>query len=152
MKIPFHRRIPALIALGALLASPLAAQRRGPDAYAITNARIVPVSGAVIPRGTVVVRNGLITAVGANPAVPADARIIDGNGLSVYPGFIDALTSLALPAPQGGGGGGFGGRGGGPAAPEPAAPSVSSQPPGLRPELLVADMIQPGGDAITAAR
>ena len=152
MKIRFHRRIPALIALGALLASPLAAQPRGPDAYAITNARIVPGSGAVIPRGTVIVRNGLITAVGANPAVPADARVIDGNGLSVYPGFIDALTSLALPAPQGGGGGGFGGRGGGPAAPEPAAPSVSSQPPGLRPELLVADMIQPGGEAITAAR
>ena len=152
MKIPFHRRIPAFIGLGALLASPLAAQPRGPDAYAITNARIVPGSGTVISRGTVIVRNGLITAVGANAAVPADARVIDGSGLSVYPGLIDALTSLALPAPQGGGGGGFGGRGGGPAAPEPATPSVSSQPPGLRPELLVADLIQPGGDALTAAR
>jgi imidazolonepropionase-like amidohydrolase len=155
MKIPFQRRVTALIALSAVLGSPVAAQSRGPDAYAITNARIVPGTGATIPRGTVVIRNGLIVAVGANPSVPADARIVDGAGLTVYPGLIDALTSLALPAPAGGGGGGGRGGGGGgfgPAAPEPAAPSASSQPVGLRPELVVADMLQPGGDAVAAAR
>jgi imidazolonepropionase-like amidohydrolase len=155
MKIQVHHRLTALIALSAVLGSPIAAQSRGPDAYAITNARIVPGSGATIARGTVVIRNGLITAVGANAAVPADARTIDGTGLTVYPGLIDALTSLALPAPAGGGGGfgrGGGGGGFGPAAPEPVGPSVSANPPGLRPELLVAEMIQPGGDAITAAR
>jgi imidazolonepropionase-like amidohydrolase len=155
MKIPLQRRITALVALGVVLGSPLAAQTRGPDVYAITNARVVPGNGATIPRGTVVIRNGLIVAVGANVAVPADARIVDGAGLTVYPGLIDALTSLALPAPAAGaGGGGRGGGGGGfgPAAPEPSGPSVSSQPPGLRPEVLVAEMIQPGGDAVTAAR
>ena len=155
MKIPLQRRVTALIALSAVLGSPAAAQSRGPDAYAITNARIVPGTGATIPRGTVVIRNGLIVAVGANPAVPADARIVDGAGLTVYPGLIDALTSLALPAPAGGGGGGGRGGGGGgfgPAAPEPAAPSASSQPVGLRPELVAAEMLQPGGDAVTAAR
>jgi imidazolonepropionase-like amidohydrolase len=154
MKIQLHRRVTAFIALTAVLGTPAAAQTRGPDAYAITNARIVPGSGATIPRGTVVIRNGLITAVGPNASVPADARIVDGAGLTVYPGLIDALTSLALPAAPAGGGGGRGGGGGfgGPAAPEPTGPSVSSQPPGLRPEVLVADMIQPGGDAITAAR
>src|SRR5688572_7945490 len=155
MKIQLHRRVTALVALTAVLGTPAAAQTRGPDAYAITNARIVPGSGATIPRGTVVIRNGLISAVGPSAPVPADARIIDGTGLTVYPGLIDALTSLALPAPPAGGGGagrGGGGFGFGPAAPEPTGPSVSSQPPGLRPEVLVADMIQPGGDAITAAR
>ncbi len=154
MKIQFHRRSTTLIALSAVLGTPAAAQMRGPDAYAITNARIVPVSGATLPRGTVVIRNGLITAVGANAAVPADARIVDGAGLTVYPGLIDALTSLALPAAPVGGGGARGGGGGGfgPSAPEPAGLSVSSQPPGLRPELLVAEMIQPGGDALVAAR
>ena len=154
MKIPLQRRVMALIALGVVLGSPVSAQTRGPDVYAITNARIVPGSGTTIPRGTVVIRNGLIVAVGANAAVPADARIIDGAGLTVYPGLIDALTSLALPAPPAGGGGfGRGGGGGfGPAAPEPAGPSVSSQPVGLRPEVVVAEMIQPGGDALTAAR
>jgi len=67
------------------------------DTYAITNARIVPVSGQEIARGTVVIRNGLIAAVGANVAAPADARTIDGAGLSIYPGLIDASTSLGIP-------------------------------------------------------
>ena len=86
------------------------------QSYSITNARIVTVSGATIENGTVVVRNGLIEAVGANAKAPADAQVFDGTGLTVYPGFIDALTSLGLQAParpatqgQGGGGGGGGG-------------------------------------------
>src|SRR5688572_19349859 len=53
--------------------------------YAITNARIVTVSGADIERGTVVISNGRITAVGANVAVPAGAKTIDATGASVYP-------------------------------------------------------------------
>ena len=56
------------------------AQRSGTDTYAITNARIVTVAGPVIERGTVVIRDGLIAAVGANATVPADARVIDGTG------------------------------------------------------------------------
>src|SRR5688572_30351715 len=92
-----------------------------PGAFAIRNARIVPVSGPAIDNGTVVVSNGLITAVGASVEVPADAWVIDGKGLTVYPGLIDALTDLGLTpaaAPGGGGGGGaaarpVGGGGGG---------------------------------------
>src|SRR5688572_17578469 len=156
MKIPFQRHVTALLGLGVVLATPISGQSRGPDAYAITNARIVPGSGATIARGTVVIRNGLIVAVGANAPVPADARVIDGAGLTVYPGLIDALTSLGLPAPPAGGGAaaGRGGGGGGFGAPAPEArgPSVSSQPPGLRPEVVVAEMITPGGDAVSAAR
>ena len=75
------------------------AQRSAIETYAITNARIVTVSGPVINRGTVVIRNGLIAAVGPNVNAPADARIIDGTGLTVYPGLIDANTSLGLPQP-----------------------------------------------------
>ena len=37
-----------------------------PSAIAIRNARIVPVSSAAIARGTVVLRNGLIEAVGTD--------------------------------------------------------------------------------------
>ena len=68
------------------------------DVYAITNARIVTVSDKIIERGTVVVRGGLIESVGAGLKIPADARVIDGNGLTVYPGFFDALTNLGIPA------------------------------------------------------
>lgn len=64
--------------------------------FAITNARIVTVSGAVIENGTVVIQNGKIASVGANATIPAGAERIDGKGLSVYPGMIDAGTNLGL--------------------------------------------------------
>ena len=70
--------------------------------FAIRNARIVTVSGADIENGTVVIRDGKIEAVGANVSVPAGAQTIDGRGLSVYPGMIDAGTNMGLvEVPQG---------------------------------------------------
>ena len=67
-----------------------------PSALAIRNARIVTVSGPVLQKGTVLLRNGLIEAVGENVAIPADAWLIEGEGLTVYPGLIDALSTLGL--------------------------------------------------------
>lgn len=64
--------------------------------FAIVNARIVTVSGAVIENGTVLIQDGKIAAVGANVSVPAGAEKIEGRGLSVYPGMIDAGTTLGL--------------------------------------------------------
>jgi imidazolonepropionase-like amidohydrolase len=70
--------------------------------FAIRNARIVTVSGPDIENGTVVIRDGKIDAVGANVSVPAGAQTIDGSGLSVYPGMIDAGTNMGLvEVPQG---------------------------------------------------
>ncbi|MDQ2922083.1 MAG: amidohydrolase family protein [Acidobacteriota bacterium] len=133
------------------------AQGSGTDTYAITNARIVTVSGPVIERGTVVIRDGLIAAVGVNATVPADARVIDGNGLTIYPGLIDASTSLGIPepspspSPSPGQGGGFLA-----ALLRPAATSTSSinstQPVGLQPEVLAESLIKPGGDQIETER
>jgi len=62
----------------------------------VFRAKIVTVSGPVIAKGTVVVRNGLIEAVGESVAVPADAWIVEGEGLTVYPGMIDSLSSVGL--------------------------------------------------------
>ena len=131
------------------------AQHSAIDTYAITNARIVTVSGPTIDRGTVVIRNGLIAAVGANINAPPDARIIDGNGLTVYPGLIDSYTNLALPeaapSPSPGGGGGGGGFQLAQARPSPGGPN-STQPPGLQPEVMVEDVIRPGGTEIESSR
>jgi imidazolonepropionase-like amidohydrolase len=70
--------------------------------FAIRNARIVTVSGPDIENGTIVIRDGKIEAVGANVSVPAGAQTIDGSGLSVYPGMIDAGTNMGLvEVPQG---------------------------------------------------
>src|SRR5512143_1890031 len=62
------------------------------DSYAIRNARIVTVTGPVIDNGTVVIANGKIAAIGVNPSVPSGAKVVDGKGLSVYPGMMDADT------------------------------------------------------------
>ncbi|MGB9178411.1 MAG: amidohydrolase family protein [Pyrinomonadaceae bacterium] len=64
--------------------------------YAIRNARIVTVSGPEIENGTVVIRNGKIEAVGASVSVPAGAQEVDARGLVVYPGMMDAGTSMGL--------------------------------------------------------
>ena len=70
--------------------------------YVIRNARIVTVSGADIENGSIVIRDGKIEAVVTSVNVPAGAQSIDGHGLSVYPGMIDAGTSMGLvEVPQG---------------------------------------------------
>ena len=131
------------------------AQHTGIDTFAITNARVVPVSGAVIERGAVVIRNGLIVAVGPTVTPPPDARVIDGTGLTVYPGLIDSYTNLALPeaspSPSAGGGGGGGFFLQQQAAPRSGGPN-STQPAGLQPETMVEDIIRTGGTDVENAR
>jgi len=134
-----------------------------PSVIAIRNARVVPVSSPAIPRGTVVLRNGLIEAVGADVPVPADAWVIDGDGLTVYPGLIDALSTLgipeaAMPATVGGG------RGGAVATPPvaaPTAPTTLSTTPATRgPEdrpnttswVKAADLVKPTDRRLDSAR
>jgi imidazolonepropionase-like amidohydrolase len=63
---------------------------------AIRGARIVTVSGPVIEKGTVVVEKGRIVAVGPDVPVPAGATVVDGSGKTLYPGLVDALTTIGL--------------------------------------------------------
>ena len=139
------------LALFAAVATGLLATFADAQSYAITNARIVTVSGPTIEKGTVVVRDGLIAAVGADAKPPADAQVFDGTGLTVYPGFFDTLTNVGLQAPQrpattgGGGGGGGGGAAAAAAAQQQAnAASNSNYPAGLRPEVIAADDLRAG--------
>jgi imidazolonepropionase-like amidohydrolase len=71
--------------------------------YVIRNAKVVTVTGAEIANGTVVIgADGKIAAVGPNVTVPANAQTIDATGLTVYPGMMDAATSMGLSEiPQG---------------------------------------------------
>jgi imidazolonepropionase-like amidohydrolase len=66
------------------------------SAIALRNARVVTVSGPTIAKGTVLLRDGLIAAVGDNVTVPPDAWVIDAQGLTVYPGLIDALSTWGI--------------------------------------------------------
>jgi imidazolonepropionase-like amidohydrolase len=74
----------------------IASAQNAADTYAIRNARIVTVTGPAIESGTVVIANGRIASVGANASVPPGAKVIDGKGLSVYPGMMDSDTEIGL--------------------------------------------------------
>jgi imidazolonepropionase-like amidohydrolase len=65
-------------------------------AVAIRNATIYPVTSQPIANGTIVFENGTITAIGTNVSIPAGAMVIDGTGLSVYPGMIDSGSQVGL--------------------------------------------------------
>jgi len=136
----------ALLAVAALVALmyPSVARVDAPDAFAIKDAQIITGAGKTIAKGTVVFRKGLITDVGESVRIPADARVIDGAGMTVYPGLIDGYTSLGLAAPaqgQGQGGGG-GGR-------QAAVAAAAAQPPPPEarlgdPSVAAADQVRPG--------
>jgi imidazolonepropionase-like amidohydrolase len=87
-------------AVVAAAAITLGAAAEAPQIYAIKGARIVTASGDAIPSGTIVLRNGLIDAVGAAAQVPADATVIEGAGLTVYPGLVDMGTSTGVEIPS----------------------------------------------------
>ncbi len=64
-----------------------------PRTFALTKAKIVVAPGQVIEKGHVIVRDGRVIAVGADAAIPAEALVIEADGLHLYPGFIDAGAS-----------------------------------------------------------
>lgn len=123
------------------------------QSYAVVNARIVTVSGATIDRGSVIIRDGIITAVGANAATPADAIVVDVGGATVYPGFIDALSSVGLaapaPRPQGGGQAAAAAAA---AAAQQAPTSNSNYPAGLRAEDMAVSELRAGEGQFEALR
>ncbi len=71
-----------------------------PRWHAITEARLVLAPGQVIERGTLVMRDGVIVAVGATVAVPAGARVWAMPGRTVYAGFVDMASSLGVARPD----------------------------------------------------
>lgn len=144
-----------------LLAAAGALSGGTPNTIAIHGARVIPVSGPALARANVILRDGLIDAVGAEVPIPADAWVIEGDGLTVYPGLIDALSTFGIPdaAPPVTTGGG---RGGSPAAqPQPApTPAVAGNPPARGPEdrpyttswVRAADLVRPTDRRIESVR
>jgi imidazolonepropionase-like amidohydrolase len=63
---------------------------------AITNGEVHPVSGPLLPGGTVLMENGRITAVGREVRIPVGAEVIDATGKVVTPGLLDSSTRLGI--------------------------------------------------------
>ncbi len=143
---------------GMLVTAVTAVRTEEPPVFAITNAKIIPTAGTLIDKGTIVVRRGIIEAVGTNAPVPPDARIVDGTGLTVYPGLIDAFSDIGLeetsparpaataaaPAP---------GRGAQQAPQQQSQPTLSPEErQGVTPYRQAFEMINPANNRIASAR
>lgn len=121
------------------LTFPAAARAEKEPVYALVGGRLVTVSGPTFESGTMILRDGVIDAIGADVAVPADARVIDAKGLTLTPGLIDAFGSVGLPAAPG---------------PRPAAggPAAGAPPPPadpLAPQALALERVR-AADALKA--
>ncbi|HWQ57078.1 MAG TPA: amidohydrolase family protein [Bryobacteraceae bacterium] len=136
-----------LIGLLALCCAVMAETR---TAVALRDARVVTVGGPTLERGTVLLRDGIIEAVGEGVAIPPDAWVIEARGLTVYPGLMDALTLLEQP-PSGAAR---------PVGPAPDAPSQSPPRPARGPQdrpsanswLRAADLLNASDRRLAEAR
>ena len=142
MFLPCAMRRALIFATIPMLAASASAQE---GTWALTNARIETVTRGVIEKGTIVIRDGLIESVGANVRPPADARIVDLAGRTVFPGLIDLTSTLGLPSTSAGG---DGQRQGGPGA----ASSATVRNVGLEPGRVVANELRPSAADIRGAR
>jgi imidazolonepropionase-like amidohydrolase len=98
-----HAALVLLLALPVAAAPPTTKPAEGlrqntPAVHALVNLQIVPEPGQTIEKGTIVIRDGVIEAIGADVKPPADARIWDLAGKTAYAGLIDACNEINVTA------------------------------------------------------
>src|SRR5271168_3743113 len=94
----WHTLVSVLVVLVALAALPAVTHAQGgePRYFAIRGAKVIPVSGPPIENATILIARGVITAVGKDLTIPDEAWVIDGKGLTIYPGLFDAFTDVGI--------------------------------------------------------
>ena len=115
--------------------------------YALKNVTIIPQPGQKIESGVVIIKNGLIEAVGANVPIPPDAKVLETDSMYVYPGFIDGLSNTGIPRPSENEGE-RAGRGNRPENPG----NPSNEEAGITPEAGVRDHLNPKDRSIDEMR
>jgi imidazolonepropionase-like amidohydrolase len=106
LPIPCLGRAAWLVVAAGLVAATIHAEApEPPPYYAIRDVTVVSGAGAPIEGATVLLADGLIEAVGTGIEIPTDAWVIDGEGLILFPGLVDSLTTLGQKQEEGGGGG-----------------------------------------------
>jgi imidazolonepropionase-like amidohydrolase len=122
-----------------------------PRLHALTGARVFVTPTTVLESATIVLRDGRVAAVGADVDAPAGARVWDLSGQIVYPGFIDPMSEIGLPAalkrppPR---------RSDAPPEPPPAPPAFAAGywNPMIKPEIDVAALLDLDDKAVAALR
>ena len=108
---------------------------------AFTNVNIIPSPGQIIENGIVVVRNGVITAVGKNAVVPPGAKVVKADSMYLYAGFILGMSNAGVKMPE---------QKDRPEVKEPANPP--DELAGITPERNVLDYISPDDKSISELR
>ncbi len=72
---------------------------------AFTNAKIIVSPTQTINKGTLVIKDGKIVQVGATITIPKNSIVVDLNGKSIYPSFIDVYSNFGIETPKSKGGG-----------------------------------------------
>jgi imidazolonepropionase-like amidohydrolase len=98
-----------------------------PRVHALTNARVITAPGKVIEKGTVLIRDGLVADVGPAVKVPAEARVWDLTGRTIYAGFIDSYSRFGLPETL---------------QPEPLRPIVDHDNPDAKPKEVPSEQLK----------
>ncbi|MYC92443.1 MAG: amidohydrolase family protein [Gemmatimonadetes bacterium] len=91
----------AVAVLWALVPAMIGAQVRmtvppQSEPVALQGATIHTVTSGVIENGTILLENGVITAIGTDVDIPAGARVVDVTGKHIYPGLIDAFSTVGI--------------------------------------------------------
>ncbi len=97
MKAPsIALRITLILSAVCALSGITSAQSQPSNIYALTHAKIFTLAGSTIEDGTLIIRDGKITAVGVALDIPSGAQVIEAKGLQVYPGLFDSITQMGL--------------------------------------------------------
>ncbi len=75
-------------------------KKRITSSYAITNATVFAGPGKAGVKGTILIQDGVIMGMGSGLAIPKEAKLIAGDSLFVYPGFIDGASSAGITKPK----------------------------------------------------
>jgi imidazolonepropionase-like amidohydrolase len=114
------------------------------NVYAIKAGNIITVTNGIIKDGTIIIRDGIIEAVGKNINIPVEAEVIEADTMTVFPGFVDAFSSVAIKkekqqtSPQ--------------ASTRSTRGSSSAPIKPLTPEKLAADILNPKDSKIKTLR
>src|SRR5579875_3577839 len=88
--------ISKLLAIALVFAAPCILAGAEDNSVLIRNVTIHPITGPDIPNGAVLVIDGKIAEIGPRVVARGGARIVDGHGLQLYPGLINAATNVGL--------------------------------------------------------
>lgn len=122
-------------------------RKNTPSAHAFVHCNIVRAPGDIVTDGTLVIRDGNVENVGINISIPPGVPVHDLHGAWIFPGFIDAYTSLGIEKPK--------------REPEPygAPPQYESKSKGpwgwndaVKPQVAAAEVVNPDKKALAELR